>query len=85
MRHITGAFENPKLRRAAEQAIGPLLLFALWWIAFYLDEKAEALRRLAALVDSILHERGATVLPLNRKARSYDPARDTRRGRDAPT
>lgn len=34
MRQIAGAISNPKFKRAIELAIGPLLLFALWWVAF---------------------------------------------------
>jgi NitT/TauT family transport system permease protein len=34
MRNIVSAFENPKLRRAAELAVGPVLLIFLWWIAY---------------------------------------------------
>ena len=34
MRYVTDAIGNPKVKRAAELAIGPLLLFALWWVAF---------------------------------------------------
>jgi NitT/TauT family transport system permease protein len=34
MRHITGAFENPRIRRALELTIGPVLLIVVWWIAF---------------------------------------------------
>ena len=34
MRYVTEAIGNPKVKRAIELAVGPLLLFALWWIAF---------------------------------------------------
>ena len=34
MRYVTDAIGNPKVKRAIELAIGPLLLFALWWVAF---------------------------------------------------
>ena len=34
MRHIIGAFENPRIWRAVELAIGPILLIVVWWIAF---------------------------------------------------
>ena len=34
MRYVADAIGNPKVKRAIELAIGPLLLFALWWIAF---------------------------------------------------
>ena len=34
MRQITDAISNAKVKRGIELAIGPLLLFALWWIAF---------------------------------------------------
>ncbi len=34
MRYVTDAFGNAKVRRAIELAIGPLLLFAIWWVAF---------------------------------------------------
>jgi ABC-type nitrate/sulfonate/bicarbonate transport system permease component len=34
MQRINEAISNPKVKRAIELAIGPLLLFALWWIAF---------------------------------------------------
>ncbi len=34
MQRITEAISSPKTKRAIELAIGPLLLFALWWIAF---------------------------------------------------
>jgi len=49
----------------------------------YKAEKADALRRLTALIDAIVIERSADVLPLKGKARSHDPARNTRRGRTA--
>src|SRR5689334_15530961 len=34
MRYVTDAIGSPKVKRAIELAVGPLLLFALWWIAF---------------------------------------------------
>jgi NitT/TauT family transport system permease protein len=34
MRYVTDAIGNPRVKRAIELAVGPLLLFALWWIAF---------------------------------------------------
>jgi ABC-type nitrate/sulfonate/bicarbonate transport system permease component len=34
MRYVTDAIGSPKVKRAIELAIGPLLLFTLWWIAF---------------------------------------------------
>ena len=33
----------------------------------YRDEKADALKRLAALIDAIVHPRSAEVLPMRRK------------------
>src|SRR5262245_64495189 len=35
----------------------------------YMDEKAEALLKLAALIDAIVHERSADVLPMKRGKR----------------
>jgi hypothetical protein len=35
----------------------------------YLDEKADALARLAALIDSIVHPRSADVLPMKRNGK----------------
>jgi NitT/TauT family transport system permease protein len=34
MRQVTEALGNPKIRRTVELAVGPILLFALWWVAF---------------------------------------------------
>jgi NitT/TauT family transport system permease protein len=34
MRQLAAAFGNPRLRRALELSTGPILLIALWWIAF---------------------------------------------------
>jgi hypothetical protein len=35
----------------------------------YVDEKADALAKLANLIDSIVHARSATVLPMKRKGK----------------
>jgi hypothetical protein len=35
----------------------------------YFDEKADALKRLAALIDSIVNQRSADVLPMKKRAR----------------
>ena len=34
MHHVSEKLANPRVRRAIELAIGPILLIALWWIAF---------------------------------------------------
>jgi len=45
----------------------------------YRDEKADALRRLAALIDAIVHPRAAAVLPMKRGKRDDETARSGRR------
>jgi len=35
----------------------------------YLDEKSDALQRLAALIDAIVHPRSADVVPMQRKGK----------------
>jgi ABC-type nitrate/sulfonate/bicarbonate transport system permease component len=58
MQRINEAISNPKVKRAIELAIGPLLLFALWWIAFkgqlvnkdLLPSPVDTLRDTAAII-----------------------------------
>jgi ABC-type nitrate/sulfonate/bicarbonate transport system permease component len=58
MQQITEAISNPKVKRAIELAVGPLLLFALWWIAFkgqlvnkdLLPSPVDTLRDTAAII-----------------------------------